>query len=82
MTPVCWALTRSRVQLPAAPQTAARQAPLSVGFSSKNTGVGCHALLQGIFPTQGLTHVSCMGSYLGSPSGRLGAPQTDPKTRT
>ena len=21
----------------------------------KNTGVGCHALLQGIFPTQGLT---------------------------
>ena len=25
----------------------------------KNTGVGCHALLQGIFLTQGLTHVSC-----------------------
>jgi len=23
-------------------------------FSGKNTGVGCHALLQGIFPTQGL----------------------------
>ena len=23
-------------------------------FSSKNTGVGCHFLLQGIFPTQGL----------------------------
>ena len=23
------------------------------GFSSKNIGVGCHALLQGIFPTQG-----------------------------
>ena len=22
-------------------------------FSGKNTGVGCHALLQGIFPTQG-----------------------------
>ena len=22
-------------------------------FPSKNTGVGCHALLQGIFPTQG-----------------------------
>ena len=22
--------------------------------SGKNTGVGCHALLQGIFPTQGL----------------------------
>jgi len=29
-------------------------------FSGKNTGVGCHALLQGIFPTQemnsGLPH--------------------------
>ena len=23
------------------------------GFSSKNTGVGCHALFQGIFPTKG-----------------------------
>ena len=23
-------------------------------FAGKNTGVGCHALLQGIFPTQGL----------------------------
>ena len=32
----------------------ARQAPLSVGFSSKDTGVGCHFLLQGIFQTQGL----------------------------
>ena len=29
------------------------QTPLSMGFSNKNTGVGCHALLQGIFPTQG-----------------------------
>ena len=27
-------------------------APLSMGFSSKNTGVDCHALLQGIFLTQ------------------------------
>ena len=26
----------------------------------KNTGVGRHALLQGIFPTQGLTRVSCV----------------------
>ena len=27
----------------------------------KNTGVGCHALLQGIFPTQGLNlHLSCL----------------------
>ena len=36
------------------PWTAACQAPLSMGFSSKNTGVGCHFLLQEIFPTQGL----------------------------
>ena len=34
--------------------TAARQAPLSTGDSpGKNTGVGGHALLQGIFLTQG-----------------------------
>ena len=26
----------------------------------KNTGVGCHALLQGIFPTQDQTQVSCI----------------------
>ena len=32
----------------------ALQAPLSMGFPSKNTGVGCHFLLQGIVPTQGL----------------------------
>ena len=30
------------------------QAPLSMVFSGKNTGMGCHALLQGIFLTQGL----------------------------
>ena len=27
------------------------RAPLSIGFPGKNTGVGCHALFQGIFPT-------------------------------
>ena len=37
----------------ATPWTVARQAPLSMGFPRQNTGVGCHALLQGIFPTQG-----------------------------
>ena len=26
----------------------------------QNTGVGCHALLQGIFPTQGSNQVSCI----------------------
>ena len=34
--------------------TTALQTPLYVGFSRlKNTGVGCHALLHGILPTQG-----------------------------
>ena len=33
--------------------TLARQAPLSVRSPGKNTRVGCHAPLQGIFPTQG-----------------------------
>ena len=37
---------------PATPWTVARQAPLSMNSSGKNTGVGCHSLLHGIFPTQ------------------------------
>ena len=36
----------SRVQLCVTPQTAAHQSPPSLGFSGKNTGVGCHFLLQ------------------------------------
>ena len=39
------------------PWTIAGQAPLSIGFSSKNTGVGSQ---WGIFPTQGLNpHLLC-----------------------
>ena len=34
--------------------TIAHQVPLSMGSPGKNTGVGCHFLLQGIFLTQGL----------------------------
>ena len=33
--------------------TEAHQAPLSLEFSTKNTGVGCHFLLQEIFLMQG-----------------------------
>ena len=45
----------SRVQLFAAPWTVAYQAPPFMGyFPGNSTGVGCHFLLQGIFPTQGL----------------------------
>ena len=36
----------SRVRLCATPETAAHQAPLSLGFSRQETGVGCHFLLQ------------------------------------
>ena len=35
----------SRVPLCVTPWTVAHQAPLSMGFSSKNTGVGCRFLL-------------------------------------
>ena len=38
----------------ATPWTAAHQAPLSMGFLGKNTGIGYHFLLQGIFPAEGL----------------------------
>ena len=38
----------------ATPWTVARQAPLSMDFPGKNTSVGCHFLLQGIFLTQEL----------------------------
>ena len=34
--------------------TVACLAPLSMDFPGKNTEVGCHFFLQGIFPTQGL----------------------------
>ena len=55
---VCWVLkvkvkSFSRVQFFATPWPAACQAPLSMNFPGKNTGVGCHFLLQAIFPTQG-----------------------------
>ena len=43
----------SRVQLCATLRTVALQAPLPWDSPAKNTGVGCHALPQGIFPTQG-----------------------------
>ena len=42
----------SCIPLFATPWTVAHQAPLWVS-PDKNTGAGCHVLLQGIFPTQG-----------------------------
>ena len=56
------------------PWIVACQAPLSMGFSGENTGVGCHFLFQRIFPTQesnpGLLHcrqILYQLSYEGSP---------------
>ena len=43
----------SCVQLFMIPWTVACQAPLTIPWLGKNTGVGCHCLLQGIFPFQG-----------------------------
>ena len=43
----------SHVQLSATSWTVAYQAPLSIEFPGKGTGVGRHFLLQGIFPSQG-----------------------------
>ena len=47
-------------KLQVTPWTAALQAPLSMGFSSKNTGVGDCAALQGGFPPQDQTWLSCV----------------------
>ena len=44
----------SSVWLFATPWTVAHQAPLSMGFCRQQYWRGCHFLLQGIFPTQGL----------------------------
>ena len=47
-------LLLSPVQLSAAPWTVAARFLCPWDFPGKNTGVGCHFLLQGVFPTQGL----------------------------
>ena len=42
--------------------------PVHGDSPGKNTGVGCHALLQGIFPTEGLNlcvlNISCIGKQV------------------
>ena len=47
-------LSLSAMSDSATPWTVAHQGSPSMDFLDKNTGVGCHFLLQGIFPTQGL----------------------------
>ena len=71
-----WVKLLSPVGLFATPWTVTQQILPSMGSSGKNTGVGCHFLFQGIFPTQGsnprllhgrqiLFHLSHQGSHLG-----------------
>ena len=48
-----YCLVTQSVWLTAAPCTVAHQVPLSMGFSGKNSGVGCHFCLWGKFPAQG-----------------------------
>ena len=69
--PQCYLFSRAQL---CKPWTAVHQAPLSMGFSGKNTGVVCHFLLQGIFQTQGWNwgfqhwrQILYRLSYLGSP---------------
>ena len=62
---LCCAESLSRVQLFVTTWTVAHQAPLSMGDSpGKNTGVGCHALSQGTFPTQELKQAGSLLSEL------------------
>ena len=63
------------------------QASLSVEFSSKNTGVGCIALFQGIFLTKGsnprFLYLSCwqQGSLPLAPPGKSQTPSYKPRIR-
>ena len=73
-TYLCCTLSLSHVRLFVTPLTVPPQAPLSMGIlQATKTGVGCHAFLQGISPTQGsnphllhcrqiLYHLSHLGS--------------------
>ena len=51
---VCMLSHFSCVQLFVTPWTVAHQTPLSMDFPGKNTGVGCHAFLQGNLPNSGI----------------------------
>ena len=64
MSFVCVHYLLTSVQLFAHPQTIARQASLSMEFSSKSTGVDCHSLPHRNFPTRDGTLVSCRAGRL------------------
>ena len=57
-------LVKSRVRLFGIPWTAATRLLCPWDSPGKDTVVGCHALLQGIFPTQGLDqHLLCLPDW-------------------
>ena len=62
----------SGVRLFATPRTAACQEPWNSAV--KNTGVGCHALLQGILPTQRLNPLRWHLQVDSLPQHHLGSP--------
>ena len=66
------------VWLLATPWTVTCQEPLSMGFFSKNTGVGCHASspCKRIFPTQGSNPWLLQWQVGSSPTEPLGKPNT------
>ena len=61
---LCVLIHFSHVGLFVTPWTVAHQAPLSMGFSRQEYWLGCHALLQGIFLTQGFGLASHVSSAL------------------
>ena len=46
------------------PQTVVHRVLSPWDFPGRNTGVGCHFLLQGIFPTRDWTHIFCTGRWI------------------
>ena len=75
--PVCVSVTQSCLTLqPHGLYPAGLLCPLD--FPGKNTGVGCHCLLQGIFPTQGLNlEYPVLAGFTSVPPGKsLGSQRT------
>ena len=60
MCSVVHAQQLSRVRHFATPWTVAHKVPLSIGFPSKNTGVGCHFFPRGSSQPRDRTCVSCI----------------------
>ena len=65
----------------AIPWPITHQAPLSMRFFKQEYWSGCHFLLQGIFPTQGLNSVSCVSRVTCIARGffTTGSPRSNPR---